>query len=364
MKRNHSSAEVRDFIIENVEDYPKSISPMVSRKFGISRQSVNRHLHKLVKDGVLTSEGQTRNKTYSLKPILKDDLVVDISPQLEEDVVWRHRVKPWLNGIKTNVVDICHYGFTEMLNNVIDHSESKVAVIGFNHVPNKITLTVTDIGIGIFNKIARDLGLEDTRHAVLELSKGKLTTDREHHTGEGIFFTSRMFDRFSILSGALYFTHHEGEEDNWLLEDREDETKGTTAIMSIGTNSNRTSVEVFDRYAGEGDAYNFTRTHIPVTLARYGEENLVSRSQAKRLVARLEPFKEVFLDFDGVDFIGQAFADEIFRVYKRSNPSINIIWMNANSNVQKMIRSVIKNSGENQNHFDSDEKTGNLTQLP
>jgi len=349
VKRKHSSAEVADFIIQNVNEHPESISRVVSGKFGISRQSVNRYLHRLMKDGVLISEGHTRNKRYSLKPIVKDFFVVNTGPELEEDMVWRNKVKSLFKGIKANVVDICHYGFTEMLNNVIDHSESKEAAIGFEQNAKEIRLTVIDEGIGIFNKIARDLGLEDTRHAVLELSKGKLTTDREHHTGEGIFFTSRMFDRFSILSGTLYFTHHQGEEENWLLEDREEEFKGTSVIMLIGTKSDRTTVEVFDEYAGEGDAYNFTRTHVPVALARYGEEHLVSRSQAKRLLARLEPFREVFLDFKGVDFIGQAFTDEIFRVYKHDNPNIDIIWVNTSSNVEKMIRSIIKSSDENRN---------------
>ena len=246
MGRNHSSIEVRDFIIENVEEYPNSISRIVSERFGISRQSVNRYLRELVRNDVLIPEGHTRNKRYNLKPIIEQNFVVSVTPELEEDVVWRHDLKPLFQGIKTNVVEICHYGFTEMFNNVIEHSESKIALVGFKYMPNKVNLTVLDEGIGIFNKITRDLGLEDNRHAVLELSKGKLTTDREHHTGEGIFFTTRMFDRFSILSGALYFSHYQGREDDWLLEDKDDEFEGTTITMSIGTKSSRTTKEVFD----------------------------------------------------------------------------------------------------------------------
>ena len=359
MGRNHSSIEVRDFIIENVEEYPNSISRIVSERFGISRQSVNRYLRELVRNDVLIPEGHTRNKRYNLKPIIEQNFVVSVTPELEEDVVWRHDLKPLFQGIKTNVVEICHYGFTEMFNNVIEHSESKIALVGFKYMPDKIKLTVLDEGIGIFNKITRDLGLEDNRHAVLELSKGKLTTDREHHTGEGIFFTTRMFDRFSILSGALYFSHYQGREDDWLLEDKDDEFEGTTITMSIGTKSSRTTKEVFDEYAAKGDDYSFTRTQVPVALARYGEENLVSRSQAKRLLARLEPFREVFLNFEGVDFIGQAFADEIFRVFKNNNPGIDIIWVRANNSVEKMIRRVVDRSDENQPQFDLGE-TNNL----
>ena len=57
-------------------------------------------------------------------------------------------------------------------------------------------------------------------------------------------------------------------------------------------------------------------------LARYGNENLISRSQAKRLLARLEKFKIVMLDFEDVATIGRAFADEIFRVFTNNHPEI------------------------------------------
>jgi len=36
------------------------------------------------------------------------------------------------------------------------------------------------------------------------LAKGKLTTDPKRHSGEGIFFSSRMFDEFDILSGGVF----------------------------------------------------------------------------------------------------------------------------------------------------------------
>ena len=56
-------------------------------------------------------------------------------------------------------------------------------------------------------------------------------------------------------------------------------------------------------------------THIPLRLAEYGEDNLVSRSQAKRVLARVDRFEEVILDYSGIRAVGQAFADEIFRVF-------------------------------------------------
>ena len=187
LNRHHSSKQVRDFIVQEVGKNPSSISHIVSEKFGISRQSVNRHLLKLIRDGLLVPEGNTRGRRYHLKPIREKGFFLPITPELEEDRVWRQYLAPLFNGIKPNVVNICHYGFTEMFNNIIDHSEATNTIVRFKYMPNRIKITVFDNGIGIFNKITRDLGLEDHRHAILELSKGKLTTDPEHHTGEGIF---------------------------------------------------------------------------------------------------------------------------------------------------------------------------------
>ncbi|MNC91531.1 hypothetical protein D3C83_78130 [compost metagenome] len=72
-------------------------------------------------------------------------------------------------------------------------------------------------------------------------------------------------------------------------------------------------------------------------MAQYGDDKLVSRSQAKRLLARVEKFKVVILDFTGVDAIGQAFADEVFRVFARQHPEIELSAIKANQAVLEML---------------------------
>ncbi len=114
---------------------------------------------------------------------------------IEEHVVWAERISPRIQQFPENVRSICEYGFTEILNNAIDHSEGtfvdfRATLIG----ESNIRFFIGDDGIGIFEKIKSHFGLEDHRRAILELSKGKLTTDETRHSGEGIFFTSRTFD--------------------------------------------------------------------------------------------------------------------------------------------------------------------------
>ena len=92
-----------------------------------------------------------------------------------------------------------HYGFTEMFNNAVDHSQGGTIVVAVARTTMDTEMMIGDDGYGIFRKIQQALGLLDERHSVLELAKGKLTTDPRNHTGEGIFFTSRMFDHFRIF---------------------------------------------------------------------------------------------------------------------------------------------------------------------
>ncbi len=60
-------------------------------------------------------------------------------------------------------------------------------------------------------------------------------------------------------------------------------------------------------------------------------------------MARLERFEEVVLDFSGVDEIGPAFADEIFRVFANEHPGTNLSPVNANDSVARMIRRAAAN---------------------
>jgi len=150
-----------------------------------------------------------------------------------------------------------------------------------------------------------------------------------------------MFDEFGILSESLFISCTRDGGD-WLLEDRDRPIKGTSVNMDISPFSTHTTNEVFERYATAQDDYAFSRTHVVVALARqFQAEQLVSRSQAKRVMARLDRFKEVVLDFHGIDEIGPAFGDEIFRVFAAEHPETHITPINYNEAVGRMIRRTV-----------------------
>lgn len=102
---------------------------------------------------------------------------------------------------------------------------------------------------------------------------------------------------------------------------------------------------VFDMFASDGD---FTKTVVPVLLAKNEGSDLVARSQAKRICARIDQFAEVQLNFKGIEYVGQGFADELFRVFVNSHPETKFIITNANKDIKKSIIHVLRgNDPEN-----------------
>jgi anti-sigma regulatory factor (Ser/Thr protein kinase) len=330
--------DIRHYIIENIGKHPKEISNLAAAHFKITRQAVNKHLQRLVKEGSVVPKGNTVSRSYALASLLEWKQVYQLDRPLAEDVVWTQDVAPVLGAQLDNVLEIWHYAFTEMLNNAIDHSGGSTISIHIKRTAADTQIFVRDNGVGIFKKIQSELGLMDERHAILELSKGKLTTDPERHTGQGIFFTSRLLDSFDLFSGGVYFNHEFGDDQDWIFE-QEQAWSGTLVWMKLGNHTARTCKRIFDEYSSEGD-YGFIKTVVPVRLAQYGNDRLISRSQAKRVLSRVELFKTVIFNFEGVPTIGQAFADEIFRVFANTHPQIELVALRASSEVKRMIAAV------------------------
>jgi anti-sigma regulatory factor (Ser/Thr protein kinase)/biotin operon repressor len=324
---------IRNRILELVSVDSKRLSSRLVAEFGMSRQSANNHIASLVEAGSLIPSGQARGREYRLAVLASDSRRYP-RDGLKEDRVSREFFQPFLGGLPPNVQSIWQYGTSEMVNNAIDHSGSEDVVVGLRRTGLYTDGWVVDRGEGIFVKIQKSLGLYDPRESILELAKGKLTTSPENHSGEGIFFTSKVFDRFDIVSGRLHFLH-DGNPLDFMFE-RDEDSPGTAVLMRLSNTSTRTTKEIMDQFAAP-EEFNFAKTIVPVRLALYEGEKLLSRSQAKRLSLRFERFANVVLDFSGVDEIGQAFSDELFRVFAKAHPSVVLAPINTVADVAAMI---------------------------
>jgi anti-sigma regulatory factor (Ser/Thr protein kinase) len=339
--RTKRAKDIRVHLLESIKNSQPNIVADASERFNVSRQTISRHLSFLAENEWVTSIGNTRNRVYQLGEKRFARKTYDLRT-IKEDIVYRNDFSFIFENAPNNIDAICHYGFTEMLNNAIEHSDGTQVLINANTDGQVIQVTIHDDGEGIFKHIARIMGLDDPRESLLELSKGKLTTDPNNHTGEGIFFTSRAFQEFVIFSGDLSFNHHSEDEHDWLFHVQE-RTEGTFVGMRINISSTATLKMLFDEFSSGPDDYAFDKTIVPVQLALYEGDRLISRSQARRILNRVERFRYVILDFQGVDFIGQAFADEVFRVFALAHPEIEISSVNIVEDVSKMINRAIHN---------------------
>jgi hypothetical protein len=324
---------LRNAALHLIQTDGRRVAPRLVERFGISRQTANNHLRALQQAGLIEGVGKTQGRAYKL--VTTHEATKEYPREaLRDDIPWLELFSPLVATLPANVRDIWQYGMTEMVNNAVEHSEARTVRVGVKQDALSTEGWIDDNGVGIFQKIQRALGLFDPREALLELAKGKVTTAPANHTGEGIFFTSKAFDLFEIVSEGLAYGHAAGSCD--FLPERRSSRPGTIVFLELDNNSRRNLRAVFNEFSG-GEAYDFSKTLVPIKLAEHEGQKLVSRSQARRLTTGLNRFRQVVLDFSGVVEIGQAFADEVFRVFAQQNPKTALVATKTSRQVSQMI---------------------------
>jgi anti-sigma regulatory factor (Ser/Thr protein kinase) len=300
----------------------------VIERTGTSRQAVHRQLARMVLAGVLASSGKGRATRYQRLAVISASGLSPASFErhyprsgLAEDRVWTElaAAAPALAApAAANARAVMGYAVTEMVNNAIDHSGSATVTVRAGGDARRFWFEVQDDGIGAFENVRAALGLDDAMAGLQEISKGKRTTQPARHSGEGLFFTSKMADQFELVANGL----------SWLVDNlRQDHAAsaaplgpGTRVRFEIAADKRETPEEVFARYTHD---FEFDTTRTVVKLFSYGVR-FVSRSEAKRLLAGLDRFRHVILDFAGVEAVGQGFADEVFRVWANAHPTVEV----------------------------------------
>lgn len=338
MKRTNT----KEYILGQIRAKGEIKASDVARALRISRQSVAEHMRQLIASKKITRLGSTIDSRYvtyrapGRNASISRVVLTKRVPGLREDEVFAQietalKLKKRLSN---EAYRIANYAFSEMLNNAIEHSKSKTVSAEFSLSAGNMAFWVKDSGIGVFESIRKNFKLKDHYEAVEHLMKGKQTTDPEHHSGQGIFFTSRAADLFFIESGPFKWIVDNRLQDR-SLEKLKKPVYGTRVFFSIKQRSKRDLKKLFDAYTN--DDFEFDKTEVFVKLSKKEGEH-VSRSEARRILFGLDQFKRIVLDFEGVSGIGQAFADEVFRVFQNSHPQIKIEWVHANEAVEFMIR--------------------------
>lgn len=333
LAKHHRTFSVAD-IKHELKDHP-------------TRQYVSRLVNELVQESKLIKMGKGRWTKYVLpeeveKLSERAKTRLRNNRALNEDKVYadfKSKVVG-LRNLPDNVGHIVNYGFTEMLNNAIDHSRSKGITVSISLEADIVNFEVADSGIGVFRNVMTQRKLYNELEAIQDLTKGKVTTQQRGHTGEGIFFTSRVADLF-ILESYGYRLRVDNSIPDIFIERIHSNVRGTVVKFSVDRNSTRDLGATFRNYQIDPDGTDFDVTEIKVKLYRQDVE-YISRSQAKRLLVDLDKFRRIVLDFEDVTTVGQGFADEIFRVFQTDYPNIELKPINMNDEVAFMVNRVEK----------------------
>ena len=331
MARNDGQRNVREAILRLVAERGSAQSGGIAQSLGLTRQALHRHLRRLVDAGDLVAEGAGRGASYRCPSRFRLPLA-----GLAEDRVWSdigsaalRRVAPSRSAAAESAF---HYAFTVLLDNAIDHSGGRWVDVTFEKAGDRVAFEIADDGVGIFARVRRGLRLPSELAALQELSKGKVTTQPKRHTGEGIFFCSKVADLFEVESGAL----------RWIVDNVAADTavgevapprKGTRVRFELSPRSRRKLETIFAEYTED---LEFAKTRTYVKLFAIGT-TFVSRSEARRLLHGLDRFREVILDFGGVELVGQGFADEVFRVWAGAHPAVRLVHVRASKPVAFML---------------------------
>jgi anti-sigma regulatory factor (Ser/Thr protein kinase) len=330
----------RQKIIDYLVKHDSATSRELCNELNISRQAVNVQMRELINSDRVIKTGSTRSARYLLTERLPQAASYKktfLLNGLDESHVYE-QVAIILNlnsSLPGNQESIVNYAFTEMLNNAIDHSGAEKCHVQVSLDAASLNFEILDNGIGVFESIASKFKLEDEHTAMIELMKGKTTTMPEAHSGEGIFFTSKAADKFSLLSHSIQIEWDRALDDVFVSKPRYQ--KGTRVNLQLRRNSKTKLEAVFSEFAPEEYNYQFSKTSMKIKLLK---PEYISRSEARRLVLNLDKFREIKLDFNKVTQLGQGFADEVFRIFAAKHPQIKIHVVNANPAIQAMIKHV------------------------
>ncbi|RZK99688.1 MAG: DUF4325 domain-containing protein [Rubrivivax sp.] len=318
--------------------HPHDLITHVAERAQASRPAARKAVARLVEAGWLVRAGSASRPVY--RPGLLRQVVASYPLQgLVEDVPWERDFRPNF-VLPPHVQRMAQHVFNEILNNAIDHSGGSTVTVSLRQTPNHVQLLVSDDGRGLFDRIRESFAIDDAQHAMLELSKGKLTSLPDRHTGRGLFFSAQLTDVFEVHANGSNFQRRGWDGGGWHCG-KPLARQGTSVYASIALDTDRTLDSVLNAWSADHQGIAFDRTRVPLRLLLSSNTALDSRSQARRAAARLQQFSHARIDFSGVTDIGHSFADELFRVFAGQHPELQLVAENMSPKVANLVHATI-----------------------
>lgn len=335
-------APLTQWITAAAVDHPEHLVDVVAARLAVPRRSAQAVLRRLAAAQWLQRDGTPRKPAWrpgTLRQVVRHYPLAG----LMEDRPWRQDFAPYF-PLPPNVQRMAQHAFTELVNNAIDHSGGTQVTVSLRQTPAHLQLLVSDDGCGLFRSIEQSFDIGEPTLVMLELAKGRLSSQPQRHSGLGLLVTSQLADVFDLRANAHGFQRRAWSTTPWHpmptaapLAGR----PGTSIYLAIALDTSRTLDSVQRSLSADGRSFAFDRVQVPLRLlAGDSQPVLASRAEARRVASRLAGFRRAEIDFTGLSEIGHAFAHELFAVIRRERPDLELVPIGAAPPVAEMLGAV------------------------
>lgn len=321
----------RKLALELLAQHPSLSSGELARAGRVSRQAAHRQLRRLVGEGALVREGGGRGARY-LPPRQRAELRFSTA-DADAPGVYRalSSALPALGLVRGPARELLEHALIELADNAITHAASAELRVLVELGPTRVDVEVEDAGVGVFESVRRALRLASSLEALLALAKGPVACDPARHRGESLWFVAKTARRFELEANSLSLWLDEGGQSGFGVAKAR---PGTRARASVGLD---TKQRVRDALEAVTLDHAFARTKLALRLFSVGSR-FTSRAEARRVLSGLERLSEVGMDFSGVEWVSQSFADEVFRVWASAHPETRLYPTQMNDDVAFVVR--------------------------
>ena len=259
--------------------HPDDLALQLEQAFTLGRRRARRLLDQMVALQWLHAEGTRRRPRFRPGPLRQVVRRYEL-PNVEEDLAWSRDFAPYF-ALPDAVLRLARHAFTELVNNAAEHSGGSQVTVSMRQTPTNMQLLVSDDGCGLFARLGTSHHLETPALAMLELGKGRLTSQPSRHTGRGLYFTARVADVLDLHANDAAFQHRGWQPHHWQPV-RPAARGGTSVFVAFSLDTARCLDAEMRAHSLDGAGYGFERTRVALSLLGDAQQGLESRAQARR----------------------------------------------------------------------------------
>ncbi|MES2072266.1 MAG: hypothetical protein V4488_18055 [Pseudomonadota bacterium] len=221
--------EAASWVARAVVAHPAKLMQALAAHFGVGRTAAATLIARLVEDGYLLRSGAANSPVFAAG---KRRLLVDSYslPVADPKAMWEQEFAPFLH-LSDEVAAAARVGFVSVVHNANRHARASGLYVVVEQSARQLEISLSDNGVGIFQKIAQKIKSKDLGLAVAALAAGQAANAVKRRATADILSLAAAFDELTVEANGLRFPAPKKKK-NAALED-EMAVPGTSVFMKL-----------------------------------------------------------------------------------------------------------------------------------